>query len=115
MVEQALIAAEILAGRRIQSRVLDCHTIKPLDVDEIVRAAAETGGIVTVEDHNIEGGLGGAVCEIVAEHAPTRVRRVGVRDRFASSGRDYRQLMAYYGLDHTEIVRRAMELLTVDS
>ncbi len=111
MVEQAMLAAEVLGTRGIKVRVLDCHTIKPIDVAEIVSAARETSGIVTAEDHNTIGGLGAAVCEVVAEHSPTRVLRVGLQDRFASSGRDYRLLLSHYGLDGQAIVRRAEELL----
>jgi transketolase len=111
MVEQAMLAAEILSAKGVKARVLDCHTIKPIDVDEIVSAARQTSGIVTAEDHNTTGGLGAAVCEVVAEHCPTRVLRVGLQDCFASSGRDYRRLLSHYGLDSQAIVRRAEELL----
>jgi transketolase len=69
-VEQALIAAEKQALTGIQARVLDCHTIKPVDSAEILRTAQETAGIVTAEDHNIIGGLGGAECEVVASECP---------------------------------------------
>ncbi|MHC4406143.1 MAG: transketolase family protein [Planctomycetota bacterium] len=111
MVGEALRAAEELAASRIEARVLDCHTIKPIDVEAIVAAARETAGIVTVEDHNVLGGLGSAVCEIVSQECPTRVYRVGLEDRFASSGRDYRRLLAAYGIDAATIVRRARRLL----
>jgi transketolase len=111
MVEQAMLAANELARTGIECRVLDCHTIKPIDREEIILAARETRGIVTAEDHNIIGGLGSAVCEVVSESHPTRVLRVGLQDRFASSGRDYRKLMAHFHLDRAEIVRRAKELI----
>ena len=111
MVEQVLLAADELAQSGVNCRVLDCHTIKPIDRDEIISAAKETGGIVTAEDHSVIGGLGSAVCEVVAEAHPARVLRVGLTDRFASSGRDYRKLMSHYSLDSAEIVRRAKELL----
>jgi transketolase len=107
MVEQAIIAAGNLAREGIEARVLDCHTIKPIDREEICRAAAETRGIVTAEDHFTTGGLGGAVCEVVAECCPARVSRVGLRDVFASSGRDYRRLLAHYRICHEEIERQA--------
>jgi len=112
MVEQALLAAETLARAGVTARVLDCHTIKPIDRATIQEAARETAGIVTAEDHNIYGGLGSAVCEVVAETFPCPVYRVGLQDRFASSGRDYRALLAHFHLDSHEIVRRAEALLT---
>ena len=70
MVEQALLAAETLAGQGVEARVLDCHTIKPIDREAILAAAEETRAIVTVEDHSVIGGLGGAVCEVVADGPP---------------------------------------------
>jgi transketolase len=111
MVEQSLLAAENLSKNGIHARVLDCHTIKPIDVEEIRLAAEQTGGIVTAEDHNVIGGLGGAVCEVVAETHPTIVKRVGLGDRFASSGRDYRKLLSHYGLDARQIIAAAREVL----
>jgi transketolase len=112
MVEQSMLAAEAMAKDGIECRVVDCHTIKPIDREEIVSAARETGGIVTAEDHSVFGGLGSAVCEVVSESHPTRVLRVGLQDRFASSGRDYRKLLSHFRLDAAEIVRRARELVT---
>lgn len=111
MVQQALLAAESLAREGVQARVLDCHTIKPIDAEEIRRAATETAGIVTAEDHNVIGGLGAAVCEVVADSCPAIVKRVGLHDRFASSGREYKKLLAHYGLDAAAIVARAREVL----
>jgi transketolase len=111
MVEQALKAAEILQRDAVAARVLDCHTIKPIDVPAIVDAAQQTGGIVTAEDHNIMGGLGSAVCEVVAQQHPTWVHRMGLADCFASSGRDFRRLMAHYRLDAQEIVVQSRALL----
>jgi transketolase len=111
MVEQALLAADALSAQGIAARVLDCHTIKPIDEDAIIAAATETGGIVTAEDHNVIGGLGSAVCEVVSCKCPARVHRVGLADCFASSGRDYRRLMAHYRLDAAEIVRQAIVLV----
>jgi len=110
-VEQALIAAEKLALTGIQARVLDCHTIKPIDSAKIISAARETAGIVTAEDHNIIGGLGGAVCEVVANECPTMVKRVGLADRFASSGRGYSKLLSYFHIDAAEIIKNAEEVL----
>jgi transketolase len=109
MVEQALMAADELARLGIQARVLDCHTIKPIDREEILAAAQETQAIVTAEDHSIVGGLGAAVCEVVAETCPAIVRRIGLRDTFASSGREPAKLLAHYRMDWREIARQAQE------
>ena len=80
MVPDALKAAETLEREGIHARVLDMHTIKPIDEAAILKAAAETGCIVTAEEHNVLGGLGGAVSEVVASEQPVPVVRVGVRD-----------------------------------
>jgi transketolase len=111
MVEQALEAARMLSAIGTEARVLDCHTIKPIDVAAIVRAARDTTAIVTVEDHTVLGGLGSAVCEVVAERCPTIVRRVGIADKFPGSGRDYRKLLKYCGLDAASIALAAREAL----
>jgi transketolase len=79
-------AAELLAAEGIDARIINIHTLKPLDVEGVVRAATECGRVVTVEDHSIIGGLGGAVAEALSEHAPTRMYRIGVRDVFGESG-----------------------------
>jgi transketolase len=86
MVHDALLVAESLKKSGIRARVLDVHTIKPLDEKAILSAARETGAIVTVEDANILGGLGGAVAELTAEKCPVRIKRVGVKDEFGESG-----------------------------
>ena len=114
MVEQALIAAQYLVSKGISARVLDCHTIKPIDQNEIIKASKETTGIVTAEDHNIRGGLGGAVCEVVASEAPTIVKMVGLDDRFASSGRDWMELLSHYGMDASSIIRKSLEVVGVN-
>jgi transketolase len=111
MTEQALLAADELARGGVSARVLDCHTIKPLDREAVLAAAEETHGIVTVEDHSTTGGLGSAVCELLSEVRPTRVLRVGLRDRFASSGRESAPLLAHYGMDAGAVVREARSLL----
>src|SRR5699024_4679836 len=85
-VAEAIQAKEELAKEGIQIRVLDMHTIKPIDREAIVKAAKETKKIVTVEDHNIIGGLGSAVCEVLAEEYPTKVTRMGIHDCFGKSG-----------------------------
>ncbi len=110
MVHQALIAAEALAQAGIQARVLDCHTVKPIDKEAILAAARETLGIVTAEDHHVVGGLGSAVCEVVTESCPAYVRRVGLKDCFASSARDAGELMAHFQMDATAIQAEAESL-----
>lgn len=86
MVQETLQAAELLAEEGISARVLDIHTIKPIDTDLLVRAAKETGAIVTVEEHNVFGGLGSAVCEALSRHYPCLVNTLGVPDTFGKSG-----------------------------
>lgn len=83
---QALVAAEMLAEHGIEARVLNMHTVKPIDVKAIVAAAKETGAIVTVEEAQAAGGLGGAVAEVLGLHAPVPLERVGVQDRYGESG-----------------------------
>jgi len=87
LVSDALTAAEALEGAGLSVRVLDVHTIKPLDEAAVLQAARETGALVTVEDASVLGGLGGAVAELTAERFPVFVRRVGVKDRFGESGK----------------------------
>ena len=114
MVPRALAAAEALSEEGISARVLDMHTVKPLDVNAVRAAADDTGAIVTAEEHSIIGGLGGAVCEAVCESHPAPVVRVGVRDVFGRSGKPD-ELLAAYGLTTEEIVkaaRRAMSMKT---
>lgn len=94
----ALAAAETLAAEGIQAAVANVHTIKPLDVDGVVALAKKAGKIVTVEDHSIIGGLGGAVCEALSEHCPVPVKRLGVQDVFGESGAPG-ELIAKHGLD----------------
>lgn len=96
MVPDALKAAETLEREGIHARVLDMHTIKPIDEAAILKAAAETGCIVTAEEHNVLGGLGGAVSEVVASEQPVPVVRVGVRDCFGRSGNALELLKLYH-------------------
>ena len=87
MLHKALAAAELLEAKGIQARVVDMHTIKPIDEELIIECARETGAIVTVEEHSVCGGLGSAVAEVLAEHMPVPMTRIGATD-FAESG-DY--------------------------
>ena len=97
-VAPALEAAEKLAADGIDAKVINIHTIKPLDEELVVAAAKETGKVVTVEEHSIIGGLGGAVCECLAEKAPVPVKRIGMHDVFGESGPAV-ELLHKYGLD----------------
>ena len=106
MVSMALEAAEALEKDGISARVINIHTIKPIDKDILVAAARETGAIVTAEEHNIIGGLGSAVCEAVSEEYPVPVLRVGVNDRFGHSGK-VPPLLEMYGLTAENIAATA--------
>ena len=106
MVHLALEAAEELAGEGIDARVINIHTIKPLDAEIILKAAEETGAIVTAEEHNIIGGLGSAVAEVVCEGCPVPVVRVGVEDKFGKSGK-VPPLLEEYGLTSANIAAKA--------
>ena len=97
-VNSALEAAEKLAADGISAEVINIHTIKPLDEELVIRSASKTGKVVTVEEHNIIGGLGGAVAEVLSEKCPTKVHRIGVNDRFGESGPAV-ELLHKYGLD----------------
>lgn len=106
MVHWALEAAEALARDGIQARVLDCHTVKPLDAATVLQAAEETGAIVTVEDHLVNGGLGSAVAEVLGESRPTPIHRIGLRDTFGESG-TLEELFDKYGLSARHIAEAA--------
>ena len=110
MVNEARKAAETLAAEGIHARVINIHTIKPLDEDIILKAARECGKIVTAEEHNVIGGLGEAVCAVLSEKLPTPVRRVGVQDVFGCSGPAW-DLLKKFGLDAATICKTAHEML----
>lgn len=108
-VRLALDAADELAKAGISARVLDMHTIKPLDVEAVKAAIDDCGKIVTVEDHNIINGLGSAVCEVVAEEGKGKVKRVGIQDQFGESA-PYERLLAMNGITVENIVEIAKTL-----
>lgn len=110
MTAQALAAAETLAKEGISARVIHIGTIKPLDQALVLKAARETGAIVTAEEHSIVGGLGGAVAEYLSGECPVPVRRVGVQDRFGTSGKA-EELLKYFGLTAEDLVEAAREVL----
>jgi len=106
MLSRSLEAAELLTLAGVTARVLDMHTIKPIDRDAIISAAKDTGAIVTVEEHSVIGGLGGAVAEIVCEECSVPVKRVGLRDCFAETG-PYDAILEAYGMSTEHIVEAA--------
>jgi len=108
MLQESIKAVQLLDDEGISARLLNVHTIKPLPQGSILKAAQETGAIVTVEEHSIIGGLGSAVCELLCTERPTPVRRVGIRDRFGKSG-DAKALMARYNLEAKDIAEAARD------
>ena len=110
MVAKALRAAELLDKDGIKARVVNIHTIKPIDGELIARCARETGALVTFEEHNVLGGLGAAVAETLGQEAPAPLEVVGIRDTFAESG-DYEKLLEKYGLSPARAAERAKAVL----
>lgn len=109
-VANCLEAAEKLAAEGIDAKVINIHTIKPLDEELIVAAAKETGKVVTVEEHSVIGGLGSAVCDVLCEQAPTKVLKIGVNDTFGESGPAV-ELVKKYGLDADSIYEKVKAFL----
>ena len=107
-VSNCLEAAEKLAADGIDAKVINIHTIKPLDEELVVAAAKETGKVVTVEEHSVIGGLGSAVCDVLAEKAPTKVMKIGINDTFGESGPAV-ELLKKYGLDTDSIYEKIKE------
>ncbi len=112
MVQRAVAAADMLAGQGVSARVLDVHTIKPLDTEAIIAAARDTGCIVTSEEHSVIGGLGSAVASVCAENCPVPVLRHGVNDEFGRSGKAELVLRAY-GLTAEVIAEKAMKAVAL--
>lgn len=110
MVSEALSAAEILKAEGVDARVINMHTIKPIDKDAIIAAAKETGAIVTAEEHQLSGGLGSAVLEVLAQNSPVPVEMVAVRDSFGESGSPA-ELMKAYHLKDVDIVEAARKVI----
>lgn len=102
-VGEALAAQRDLIALGYDVRVIDMHTIKPIDKDIIIKAAKETKKIITVEDHSIVGGLGSAVCEVLCDEYPAKVTRLGIKDEFGQSGK-WNELMKHYKIDRTAII-----------
>ncbi len=104
-VAEALKAQEILKGKGIDVRVVDMHTIKPIDKELIIKCAKETKRIITIEDHSTIGGLGSSVCDVLSENYPTKVEKMGINDKFGESGKA-EELMRFYGIDAQAIVEK---------
>ena len=110
MLIKALEAADKLAAKGINARVVNIHTIKPIDRELLIACARETGAIVTAEEHNVYGGLGSAVAETLSQSDPVPMEMVGINDTFTESG-DYEKLLAKYGLSSANIVAKAEQVL----
>lgn len=112
LVNEALIAAESLKAEGIDARVINIHTIKPIDKDIIIKAAKETGAIVTAEEHSVIGGLGGAVSEVLSENYPVPILKLGVYDTFGKSG-PATELLKIFGLDAEHIAAKAKDAISL--
>ena len=109
-VAETLAAADMLAADGIEAKVINIHTIKPLDEELVIAAAKETGKVVTVEEHSVIGGLGSAVADVLAEKAPTKMLKIGVNDTFGESGPAV-ALIKKYGLDAESIYKKVKEFV----
>ena len=107
VVNEALKAQKMLHEQGVEIRVVDIHTIKPSDEELIVKCAKETDKIITIEDHNIIGGLGSAVCEVLCDKYPKQVIRMGINDEFGQSGK-WAELMEHYGITAEDIIKNVM-------
>lgn len=110
MVYQALLAAKELKKQGINAMVVNNHTIKPLDKDTIVKAAKKTGAVVTIEEHQITGGLGGAVSECLSENYPVPIKIVGIKDRYGESGTP-EELLKEFGLTYKNVIKAVNDVL----
>jgi len=110
MVAEALQAAEELSAQGINTTVVNCASLKPLDRDTILKVARQTGAVVTAEEHNIIGGLGSAVAEVLSEHYPVPLYRVGIKDTFGESGSP-EELLQKYGLTSAHIIQAVKSVL----
>ena len=110
VVNEALKAVNALEAKGINARLINMHTIKPIDKDIIIKAAKETGSIITVEEHNIIGGLGEAVCAVTSELCPVKVTRIGIEDTYGHSGPAL-GLLAEFGLDAAGLEKRIADIV----
>jgi transketolase len=110
MVYYSLEAAKLLKKKGIDAEVINVHTLKPLDERAIINTAKKTGAVLTVEQHQLNGGLGGAVSEVLSENHPTLVKRMGVEDTFGETARKYEEILAHHNLLPEDIFSTAQEL-----
>lgn len=110
VVRESLLACEELKAKGINARLINIHTIKPIDRDIIIKAAKETGRIVTVEEHNVIGGLGDAVCDVVSAECPVKVTKIGVNDKFGYSG-PAKELLEIFGLCKNNIAKVVADIV----
>ncbi len=110
MVYSALQAAEALGKEGINARVINNHTVKPIDEATIIKAGLDAGAVVTVEEHQVQGGMGSAVAEVLAKHAPVPIEFIGVQSRFGESGKP-EELMKAFGLDVSDIIAAAKKVI----
>ena len=110
LVHEALKAAEILENEKIKVYVVNIHTIKPLDANLVIDLAKKTNCVVTAEDHNVVGGLGGAIAEVLGENYPCIMKRIGLQDKYAESGKPD-ELYKKYGLDAGSIAEETMKIV----
>ncbi|HHZ06193.1 MAG TPA: transketolase family protein [Clostridiales bacterium] len=110
VVRESLLACEELKAKGINARLINIHTIKPIDRDIIIKAAKETGRIVTVEEHNVIGGLGDAVCDVVSAECPVKVTKIGVNDKFGYSG-PAKELLEIFGLCKDNIAKVVADIV----
>lgn len=110
VVYECLKAAEMLEEKGVSATVINCHTIKPLDGKTILKAAKKCNAVVTVEEHQINGGLGGAVSEFLSENYPVKMKRVGMKDRFGESG-EPEELLKVFGFSAENVYKEAMKLV----
>jgi transketolase len=111
LLHKALLVAENLSKEKISVKVLNISTIKPLDTESVINFAKETGAIVTVEEHQIKGGLGGAVAETLSENYPTQIEFIGVKDQFGQSGTS-NELLEHYGMGEKDILKAVKKVLS---
>ena len=110
MVNEARIAAEKLAEDGIDAEVINIHTIKPLDEKAVIESAKKTGAVVVVEEHSVVGGLVSAVCDVLAQNQPTKVKLIGMNDEYGMSG-SAADLLEHYGFSADNIVAKVKEIL----